>query len=264
MQLVAGELFGDHAAQQHIVDTGIVVRQDDAQPLADLQRQCLGLQLLGMTFGHGEFAFQGDDLGAIRRTHHVPERRLARRGGDTDAGRAAIHIIGDIDAFGMTRQRLDAARPGLGEQGIAFQPLLRQQCLERTGAAPEAQRIDRQQRDVRIDRIALVAGQLEAPLHRLAQDHVQRIAGGHAVTRRHHELVAKGMLGAAIIVTQSAPLRPDQMGSDIERRVSQRPAEMAGLGIVAQHDQGHAGHEADIFQPAAFILVQCHRVRFVP
>jgi Ser/Thr protein kinase RdoA (MazF antagonist) len=33
---------------------------------------------------------------------------------------------------------------------------------------------------------------------------------------------------------------------------------MAGLGIVAQQDQRHAGHEADIFQPATFVRGYAH------
>ncbi len=78
-----------------------------------------------MTFGHGELALQGDDLGPIDSgARHVPERRLAGRGGNTDAGRSAIHVIGDVYAFGVARQRLDAACFGLGEQRMVGQPLV--------------------------------------------------------------------------------------------------------------------------------------------
>ena len=149
----------------------------------------------------------GESVGA----HHVPERRLARGGGDADAGRSAIHVIGDVDAFGMAGQRLDAARLGLGEQRMVGQTVVLQQGLQRARAAAESERIDRQHGDLGIDVIALVAGQLELALQRLAQDHPQRVAGRHAVARRQHELVAEGMLGAAIVVAQAAELRPGQM-----------------------------------------------------
>ena len=251
-QIVAGELLGDHPAQQHIVDAGIVVGQDDAQPFSHLQRQRLGLQFLRMAFGHGELAFQGDDLGRVGGARDIPESGLARRRGHADARRPAVDVIGDVDAFGMARQGLDAARLGLGKQGIAGQAVVLQQRLERSGATAEAQRINGQDRNFRIDRITLVAGLLELALQRLPQDHVKRVAGGHAVARRHHELVAEGVFGAAIVIAQAAALRPQQVRCNIERGVGERSAEMPGLGIVAQQHQGHAGHKAHIFQPPAF------------
>ena len=64
----------------------------------------------------------------------------------------------------------------------------------------------------------------------------------------HHEFVAVGMLGPAVVVAQAAQFRPRQVQRHVVRRVRQRPAEMAGLGIVAEQDQRHAGHVSDIFE----------------
>src|SRR5262249_29640065 len=43
-QAIARELAGHHAADQRIVDSGVVVGQEDPEPLADLQRDGLGLE----------------------------------------------------------------------------------------------------------------------------------------------------------------------------------------------------------------------------
>ena len=68
-----------------------------------------------------------------------------------------------------------------------------------------------------------------------------------------HELVAIGVLGTAIVVAQAAEVGPGQVHGDVVGRVGERPAEMAGLGIVAEQDQRHAGHEADVFQAFAVV-----------
>ena len=88
----------------------------------------------------------------------VPERRLARRRGDADARRAAVDVVGDVDALRVAGERLDAARLGLREQRMVGQPLVLQQRLQRAGAAAEAERVDRQDRHLRIDVVAPVAG----------------------------------------------------------------------------------------------------------
>ena len=66
------------------------------------------------------------------------------------------------------------------------------------------------------------------------------------------------MLGAAIVKTQAAMLRPDQMRRHIERGIGERPAEMAGLGIIAHQHHGHACQEADIFQPRTLLRIGRH------
>ncbi len=55
------------------------------------------------------------------------------------------------------------------------------------------------------------------------------------------------MFGTPIIVAQASQVRTRQVHGDIVRRVGQGPAEVAGLGVVAQHDQRHAGHVPDVF-----------------
>ena len=64
-----------------------------------------------------------------------------------------------------------------------------------------------------------------------------------------HELVAVGMLGPPVVEAQAAQLRPGQVHRHVVRRVGERPAEVPGLRVVAQQHQGHARHEADVFQP---------------
>ena len=59
------------------------------------------------------------------------------------------------------------------------------------------------------------------------------------------------MFRAAVVVPQAAELGPDQMQGDVVRRVGKRPAEVTGLGVVTQQHQGHARHEANIFDAVA-------------
>ena len=198
-------------------------------------------------------------LGVSGRAGDIPESRLARRLGDADAGGAAIHVIGEIDAFGVAGQGLDPARLGLREQGIVDKIVFLKNGRHGIGAAAKADGVDRQHRDMRIDIIALVATQLEFALQGLAQHHPERITGGDAVTRRHHELVGKGVLGPAVIIAHAAMVRAGQMRRHIEGRIGQRPAKMSGLGIVPQKGQGHAGHEPDIFHPRAVVWAHCNR-----
>ena len=83
---------------------------------------------------------------------------------------------------------------------------------------------------------------------RLAHDHPKRVAGGNVVSARQHELVAEGMLGTPVIVTQSAQFRSREMRRHVKGRVGQRSAEVPGLRIVPEQHQGHAGHVPDVFQ----------------
>ena len=64
---------------------------------------------------------------------------------------------------------------------------------------------------------------------RFAHDHPERIARGRAVAGGEHEFVGIRVLGPAIVVVQATAPGADQMRGDVERRVGQRPAEVAGL-----------------------------------
>ena len=119
---------------------------------------------------------------------------------------------------------------------------------ERAGAAPEAERVDRQHRELGSDVVAAIAGGLVLPRERFAHDHPQRVAGRGAVARGQHELVAIRMLGTSIVVVQPAAVATGEMRDDVERRVGQGPAEMSGLRVVAEQHQRHAGHEADVLE----------------
>ena len=253
-QVVRFVLRVDHAAEQRIVDAGVVVGDHHAQALADFQRQGLRLEFLRVAFGHGELAFERDHLGRVDRgADHVPERGFPGGRGDADAGRSAVHVIGDVGGFRMAGQRLNAARFGLREQRMIRQSIVLEQSLHRARAAAESERIDRQNRDVRIGEIALVARRFELARQSLAHDHPQRVTGGDAVPAGEHELVAIGMLGTAIIVAQAAQLRPGQMDRHVVRRIRQRSAKVPGLGIIPQQHQRHAGHEPDVFQAFAVV-----------
>jgi hypothetical protein len=69
---------------------------------------------------------------------------------------------------------------------------------------------------------------------------------------REHELVAVGMLRTPVIVAKSAEGRPGEMHGDVVGRIGKRTAEMAGLRIVTEQGEGHAGHEPHILE-ALFI-----------
>ena len=245
---------GDHAAEQRVVDARVVVGEHHAQALAHLQCQRLRLELLRVAFGHGELAFEGDDFGSGHgRADHVPEGGFARGGGDSDAGGSAVHVVGEVGAFGVAGERADTAALGFGEQRMIGQTIFLQDRRQRARAAAETQRVDAEHRDVRIDVIALVAGGLVFARQRFAHDHPQRVAGGDAVAAGQHELVAVGMLGTAIVVAQAAEVGTGEMHGDVVGRVGQGSAEMPGLRVVAEQDQGHAGHEADVFQTLAVV-----------
>ena len=221
------------------------------------ERNGLGLQLLRMTGAHGELAFKGDDFRrARRRADNVPEGSFAGRRGDADAGRSAVDIVGHVRGLDVSRQRADAAALRLGEALMIGQAVIGQQILQRTGAAPKPQGIDRQHRDIRGDVVAAIAGGLVAAGKRFAHDHPQGITGRRAVARREHELVAVGMLGATVVEPESTSLWPGQMRDHVERRIGQRSAKMPGLGIVAEPHERHARQEAHVFHafPVALLL----------
>ncbi len=207
-----------------------------------------------MTFGHGEFAFEGDDFGRIDRSPgDVPERGFSGGGSDADAGRPAVHVIGDVGGFRVTGQRLNATRLGLSEQRVIGQAVILKQRLHRARAAAKPKRVNWQNRNMGIGEIAFLARCLVLARQSLAHDHPQRIARRNAVPAGEHELVAIGMLGTAIIVTQPAQFRPGEVYRHVVRRVRERTAKVPRLGIVPQQHQGHAGHEPDILHTFAVV-----------
>ena len=145
---------------------------------------------------------------AMPRADDVPERRLPRRRGDADARRAAVDVVGDVDALRVAGERLDAAMARLREQRMVGEPLVLQQRLHRAGAAAEAERVDRQNRHLGVGVVAPVARERELPLQRLPHDHPQRVAGGNAVPAGQHELVAVGMLRPPVVEPQPARSGP--------------------------------------------------------
>ena len=103
-EVVAVILAVDDAADERVVDAGVVLGEHDAQPLAHLQRQRLRLQLLRVTGAERELAFERDDLRLVdRRADHVPERGLAGGQRQPDARRAAVDVVALIDRFDVAR-----------------------------------------------------------------------------------------------------------------------------------------------------------------
>ena len=181
---IGGPLLGDavalhglrhHAADQRIVDAGVVEGEQHAQPLAHALRHRLGLELLGVPGGHGELALNGHHLGRRAGAHEIPKRGLAGGGGDADAGRPAVHVVDEVGGFRMSRQGADAAQLGLREQRIVLQAGVLQQRGQGAGAAPKAKAVYGQHGDARVHAKALVAGGRVPPRHRLAHDHPQRV-----------------------------------------------------------------------------------------
>jgi hypothetical protein len=56
------------------------------------------------------------------------------------------------------------------------------------------------------------------------------------------------MLRAAVIETESAVFRTDQMRRNIVRCVGERSTEMPGLRVISQQHQGHAGHVSNVVE----------------
>ena len=203
-----------------------------------------------MALGKRELAFQRENLGRTeaRDAGIIPESRFPGGRRDADARRPTVHVVGEVGGFRMARERADSAISRLRKQPMVRQSRILQQRGKCARAAAEAQCVDGQHGDPRIHVVAPVARGLEPARERLPQDHPQRIAGGDAVPCGQHELVAVGMFRTAVIVAQPAQIRPRQVHRDVIRRISQRPAKVPRLGIVAEHGQGHAGHVPDIFQ----------------
>jgi len=191
-------------AEQNVVDAGVVIGEHDAQALADLHGESLGLDLLRMTFGHGEFAFEAEDLGGARGANDIPERSLTSGAGQADAGRSTVHIIGYVYAFRVSREGFDAARFGLREERHVLQTVFLQDGLHGLRAAAESYGVDGQDSDFGIHIIALVAGELVLAFHGLTENHPQRVACGNTVAAGQHEFVAEGMLRAANVPAQAA------------------------------------------------------------
>ena len=75
-----------HAAEQRIVDAGVVVGEKDPESFAGLQRDGLGFQFLRVAGAHGEFAFERDDFGRAHwSADDVPERGFSGGRGDAHA-----------------------------------------------------------------------------------------------------------------------------------------------------------------------------------
>ncbi len=91
-----------------------------------------------------------------------------------------LHVIGHVHAFGMAGQRLDAAQLGLGEKRIIGEAVVRSMVAMALAPRRKPMASIGSIATCGIDIIALVAAQLEFALHRLAQHHPQRVAGGHA------------------------------------------------------------------------------------
>ena len=195
-----------------------------------------------------EFAFERHDLRRPhRRADDVPERGFSGGRGDADARWPAVDVVGDIGRLDVPGERPDAPSLGLREQRMIGQPLIGQKRLQRSGAAAESQRIDRQHRDVGGDVVTPISRCLVFAEERFAHDHPQGIAGRRAVACGEHEFVAVRVFGATVVETEASVLVTGKVRDDVERRVGQRPAKMAGLRVVAEPHESHAGHEADVF-----------------
>ena len=78
------------------------------------------------------------------------------------------------------------------------------------------------------------------------------------------------MLRPAVIETESAVFRTDQMRRNIVRCVGERSAEMPGLRVISEQHQGHAGHVSNVVEQRIvrrrllggrrnYVSERCHR-----
>ena len=250
---VAVQRVGDHAADQRVVDPGVVERQHDAQPLADALRHGLGLELLRVPGGHGELAFERHDLRRIARAHEVPEGRLARGGGDADPRGPAVDVVDQVGRLRVSGKRTDAALPGLCEEWIVRQAVVLEQRLQNARTAAKAEAVDGQHRDLRIDVEPRIAGGRMPARHGLAHDHPQCVERGYVVAAGEQQLVAEGMLRTPVVVAQAAVLGACQVQGDVVGRIGQRSAEVTGLLVVAKQRQGHGRQKAHVLEALAVV-----------
>ena len=225
--VVALVLGLDHAAYERVVDARVVLTEQNTEAFADLLGKRCGLELLGMSFGHGELALEGHDLHAGRCADEVPERRLARRGGDPDTRRTSVHVVGHVGTLGVPHQGPDTAQLCLLEQRVVGEAVVLEQRGHGRCVAPKSQGVDGQNRDVGVAGVPVVPGVGVPPSHRLVQDHPQRVARRDAVSARQHELVAEGVLGRPDVVGEPAGVGAPEVQRHVVRRVGQRATEVA-------------------------------------
>ena len=104
----------------------LVVRDHQAETFAILECEGLGLEFLRMAFGECELAFKRDDFRSVDGgSHHIPECGFAGGECEADAGGSTVHVVGDIDGFGVTGEGSDAAdfRLCLANSGLSARPL---------------------------------------------------------------------------------------------------------------------------------------------
>ena len=129
-EVVAGVLAVDDAADQRVVDAGVVLGEHHAQPLAHLERERLRLELLRVARAERELAFERNHLRLVDgRADHVPEGRLAGGQREPDARRPAVDVVALVDRLDVARERVDAAAAFLR---------LREERRRRPGRAPGA------------------------------------------------------------------------------------------------------------------------------
>ena len=203
--VIVGILGVDDAADQRVIDARVVVRDHEAETLANLQSESLSLHFLGVAFGERKFSFKNENFGrSNRRTHNIPKCGFAGRHGSAHTRRSAVHVVGDVYAFCVTRKRADSPALGLREQRVVFKAGILQQVLQSAGTAAEPERVHWQHGDPRIDSVSLVAGRFKLARHSLPHDHPQTVTGRDAVPAGQHELIAVGMLWATVVVAQPA------------------------------------------------------------
>ena len=104
------------ATDQRVVDTGIAVGEENVK--ADLHRHGLGFQLLSVSRTHRKSALECELWAIPSANQCVPECGFSGSRCDTDAGRTAIDIVGNILRFNVARQCANAVALGLGKQRL--------------------------------------------------------------------------------------------------------------------------------------------------
>ena len=156
----------------------------------------------------------------------------------------------------MSRQRSDAAYLSLRHCGMVCEVEVGQQRVQRAPAPSKAEAVYREHASVMVNGVARIAGLGVFARQRFAHNHPQRIGNGGVVSARKHKSVGVGMLRMAVVIAQSAHIRPRQVQRHGVGRVCQRPAEVSGLRVVAQQHQRHSREEAHILHSALIVLRQ--------
>ena len=90
-----------------------------------------------MARGKGELTLDCDDFERRVGAHHVPEGGLTCGSRDSDTGRTAVYVVGQVGGFRVAGQRTNSTYPGLRHYRVISKVVIFKNCLKCASAATE-------------------------------------------------------------------------------------------------------------------------------